>query len=677
MKISVLTTLLISIFLNQNILAQCSGGSLAGTLNPTAAYQTQAISTGQFYNVNVTCGSSYNFSFCSNGGFAGFDTQITILDNAGAYLGYGYNDDFCGLQSDVSFTSTFTGIVRVLLSSFPCINDGSFSGTLAYNSSIVTISPTFTLSATSCSQASAAITGTTGGVFSFNPVPVDGAIINSSTGAISNGAGGATYTVQYTVCGSSSTQNVTLPFGNPTFSMTTVCGGGTSTISGTLGGTFSFNPSPGDGAQINSSTGMLTNGTPGTTYFVEYSVCGSSSIESVLVLTDDCFTLNGSAQYISVLGEDCIQLTQEVNNQTGCAWNGSQVDFNSNFSLSLNYYFGNNVNGADGNTFTFQPSSSGACGQNGGQLGAGGLTNALSVEFDTYDNDNPAHVYDMSCDHVAIEIDGDMLGPGAPFTGPVCAKSGGGNIDDGGTYNVEIEWNAALQQLNVFFDGDLRLSSTSDFVNTAFGGQSLVYWGATSATGGLNNQQYFCPSTVIVLPAELVSFSSICEGENEEFVWTTASEDRVDYFEIEYTTDGFIFYPIGQVKAAGNSSTANHYRLASNLEGITQRYYRIKTVDEDGNFETSEMIAGKNCKSPSLIQNYAFENGQFHFETSVENALVQLLTTTGQTLFSYEMKDEYVAEIANIDLAQGIYILTVKDLANGKRETLRLFHVKN
>jgi hypothetical protein len=464
---------------------------------------------------------------------------------------------------------------------------------------------------------------------------------------------------------------------NPSFTLTESCGGGSSTITGTSGGTFAFNPAPGDGAQINNSTGLVSNGSAGTTYFVEYTVCGSSSIESVLVLTDDCFTLNGSAQYISVLGEDCIQLTQEINDQTGCAWNGAQVDFNSNFSLSLNYYFGNNVNGADGNTFTFQPSSSNACGQNGGQLGAGGLINALSVEFDTYDNDNPAHVYDMSCDHVAIEIDGNMLGPGAPFSGPVCAKSGGGNIDDGGTYNVEIEWNAALQQLNVFFDGDLRLSSTSDFVNTAFGGQNLVYWGATSATGGLNNQQYFCPSTVIVLPAELVSFSSVCEGDKEEFVWTTASEDRVDYFEIEYTTDGFIFYPVGQIKAAGSSSTTNHYRLESQLEGITQRYYRIKTVDEDGNFETSEMIAGKNCKSPSLIHNYTFENGQFHIETSVENVRVQLLTTTGQELFSYDMKDELATDIINLDLAQGVYILTVQDLENGKRETLRLFYVKN
>jgi len=664
-------------FVSSEIVACTGGVNNQGTLTPTLAYQTVATMDGYYYSMSVVCGNVYNFDFCANGGSSGsLWPEISILDATGTTQ-YGFSP-YSGGCSTLSWTATFTGTIRILITDSGC-NQGQFwSGTMAYNYSTAgVINPTFTLASISCTSATSTITGTTGGTFTFDPLPGDGATINSTTGAISNGTSGASYTVRYTVCSSSTTQSIILPVGDASFSMSNFCGGATATISGNSGGTFSFNPLPGDGAQINSSNGLVTNGTAGTTYYVQYSVCGANSIESLIVTTDDCFSLSGNAQYISVLGEDCIQLTQEVNNQTGCAWNGSQVDFNTNFSLSLDYYFGNNINGADGNTFTFQPGSSSACGQNGGQLGAGGLIDALSVEFDTYDNDNPAHVYDMSCDHVAVEIDGNMLGPGAPFCGPVCAKAGGGNIDDGGTYNVEIEWNAGTQQLNVYFDGNLRLSCTSDFVNTAFGGQSLVYWGATSATGGLNNQQYFCPSTVIVLPAELVSFSSFCEGEKEVFVWTTASEDRVDYFEIEYTTDGLIFYPIGQVNAAGNSTSTNQYSLENYLDGTAQKYYRIKTVDEDGNFETSDLIAGKKCMSNALIQNHTFENGQLHIETSTTNTLVQLLTTTGQELYSYEMKDELAKDIVNLNLAQGIYILTVQDEVSGKRETLRVFHIKN
>jgi gliding motility-associated-like protein len=58
---------------------------------------------------------------------------------------------------------------------------------------------------------SATIIGDTGGTFAFNPIPTDGATINSSTGEISNGVGGTTYTIEYTTpgsCSSSSTQTV-------------------------------------------------------------------------------------------------------------------------------------------------------------------------------------------------------------------------------------------------------------------------------------------------------------------------------------------------------------------------------------------------------------------------------------------------------------------------------------
>ena len=43
----------------------------------------------------------------------------------------------------------------------------------------------------------------------------------------------------------------------------------------TPGGTFVFNPAPGDGATINPNTGEITGATPGMTYFVEYTTGGA------------------------------------------------------------------------------------------------------------------------------------------------------------------------------------------------------------------------------------------------------------------------------------------------------------------------------------------------------------------------------------------------------------------
>lgn len=601
-------------------LAQCSfNGSQfsGGTLTPTPAYQTVAnVNNGEYFTVNVTCGTVYNFTFCSNGGYAGWDTQITVLQTNGT-TSLAYNDDACGLSSNVSYTATFTGTVYVLITQYFCNFDGASSATMAYNGVPGSFNASFTLSATSCSTANSTITGNTGGTFSFNPASGDGAVINPVTGQITNGTGGATYTVQYTVaCNTSTTQNVTLPAGgNASFTLAAACGGASFTITGNTGGTFSFNPAPGDGAQINASTGQVSNATAGHSYTVQYTVCGVSSTQNVTVLTDNCFNLNGNAQYITVGGEQCIQLTAEINNQTGCSWNTNTVDFSQGFSLTLDYYFGNNINGADGNTFTFQPSSSTACGQNGGQLGAGGMANALSIEFDTYDNDNPAHIYDMSCDHIAVEIDGNMNGPGAPYAGPVCAKPGGGNIDDGGTYEVVIEWDPATQTLNIYFNGVLRLSTTGNFVATVFGGQSQVYWGATSATGGLNNQQYFCPSTITILPSELASFESVCTSESSVLRWNSASEYRLKDYIAEYSTDGIVYYPFETVAAMGNSTGPIHYETSVKIP-VEAQLFRLKMIDEDGAFEYSPSVARQHCIASGLIASQFSSLGSTHFTFS-------------------------------------------------------------
>ena len=68
----------------------------------------------------LTAGFTYSFETC---GDTDFDTQITLYDNVtGAVLGY--NDDFCGLQSKVTFTSNGNS-VRVLIDRYFCASQFS------------------------------------------------------------------------------------------------------------------------------------------------------------------------------------------------------------------------------------------------------------------------------------------------------------------------------------------------------------------------------------------------------------------------------------------------------------------------------------------------------------------------------------------------------------------------
>ena len=113
-----------------------------------------------------------------------------------------------------------------------------------------------------CDGGTATITGTTGGTFTFNSIPTDGATIDGTTGEVTNGVSGTTYTIDYTTtgtCAASSTETVTvLTSDDASFTMNPTCDGGTATITGDTGGTFAFNPVPGDGATIDATTGTVT-----------------------------------------------------------------------------------------------------------------------------------------------------------------------------------------------------------------------------------------------------------------------------------------------------------------------------------------------------------------------------------------------------------------------------------
>ncbi|SDS10232.1 gliding motility-associated C-terminal domain-containing protein [Formosa sp. Hel1_31_208] len=144
----------------------------------------------------------------------------------------------------------------------------------------------------SCTGATATITGDLGGVFSFNPVPGDGALIDPATGEITNGGSGVTYTVEYTTignCPETVAQSVTVfPEDDSSFTMATTCDGATATITGLPGGTFAFNPIPGDGAIIDPATGTVTGGAFDTTYTVEYTsngVCPTTSSQTFTVFS--------------------------------------------------------------------------------------------------------------------------------------------------------------------------------------------------------------------------------------------------------------------------------------------------------------------------------------------------------------------------------------------------------
>jgi hypothetical protein len=74
---------------------------------------------GDYATVSVTAGNQYIFSTC---GDPSFDTQLTLYDNTGFNV-LDFNDDFCGLQSQITWTATYSGVVYILLDEYPCLSN--------------------------------------------------------------------------------------------------------------------------------------------------------------------------------------------------------------------------------------------------------------------------------------------------------------------------------------------------------------------------------------------------------------------------------------------------------------------------------------------------------------------------------------------------------------------------
>ncbi|MGQ4573632.1 lectin-like domain-containing protein [Leuconostoc pseudomesenteroides] len=102
----------------------------------------------------------------------------------------------------------------------------------------------------------------------------------------------------------------------------------------------------------------------------------------------DYFSLNGSATYDASQG--IVTLTTNDNNLVGNFSLKSKIDMNSSFTLTGQVNLGDKVSsngGADGIGFAFHDGNTTDIGNAGGNLGIGGLINAVGFKLDTYHND--------------------------------------------------------------------------------------------------------------------------------------------------------------------------------------------------------------------------------------------------------------------------------------------------
>lgn len=136
----------------------------------------------------------------------------------------------------------------------------------------------------------------------------------------------------------------------------------------------------------------------------------------------------------------------------------------------------------------------------------------------------------------------------------------------------------------------------------------LLLWGASGASGTwyINNQsgydlQIVGDTQISSLPVRWM-YSRINTVNGDMYLeWATASEINNSHFDIEASGEDGVFYPIGSVAGAGNSTEIQKY--AFRLPDVTEsRWYRIRQTDFDGKFAFSPIISAEQSLSNTSLK---------------------------------------------------------------------------
>lgn len=417
------------------------------------------------------------------------------------------------------------------------------------------------------------------------------------------------------------------------------------------------------------------------------------------------YTINANA----TSSGSCTTLTSNTSSQKGCAWDvNSTLNFTQNFSYDFRINLGLSDAGADGMAFVIQNDPLGrcACGTLGGSLGAGGITNSLIVEIDTYlnteDRDDGAQMTSagvlctggLDPDHIDIWLNGVVNpaggacpgSPGAriiPSAAPTLSAGANYNIENGNDHILRVSWAPGAPGTLTASILNTALNYTFATVSYAFNpmtvfGTNTPLFGFTASTGGASNLQTFC-NPFVLLPIEITSFNAECKNQTMQITWTNSISENTKHFELERSDDGIIFTKITTIPVLENNSISQQYIYNDKPEQNKTYYYRLIHYDKS-NYQTyiTKIVSATSCTNNHIVNIYPNPANNQITITSLhsENINVELISNRGELLFSKEIKTNAENEIKiNTDnFLNGIYVIRAFDGETVKTQKIIIEH---
>ena len=205
---------------------------------------------------------------------------------------------------------------------------------------------------------------------------------------------------------------------------------------------------------------------------------------------------------------------------------------------------------------------------------------------------------------------------------------------------------------------------------TAIGAYSSAYTYFEFPSTSLSEFYLTLSSPTSPLAVNLLSFSAAYDNGAGILHWQTAQEENSSHFDIQRSTDGRQYSTIGNVPAAGNSTSVRSYSftdLNAGALGVKTLYYRLAEVDLDSQEVYSKIavltIAGPN-NGISISPNPATNNITVQLNTITANDKASLIIAdiTGRKMETRNITlnaGENTIPLAIQQLSSGVYIIVV------------------
>ncbi len=166
-----------------------------------------------------------------------------------------------------------------------------------------------------------------------------------------------------------------------------------------------------------------------------------------------------------------------------------------------------------------------------------------------------------------------------------------------------------------------------------------------------------------VLPVTFINFDGSLLNNQALLKWSTATQLNNKGFEVERSTDGTIFIPVGFVPGNGTTSLVNNYSFTDNKIVSGFNFYRLKQIDLDGKFNYSSTIRldFKNF-AWAVFGNPVTNNSWIQLQISkTSNVAIQIFTAEGRLIKTIDKgtiaQGTYSVPLNLDTLAKGIYVI--------------------